>query len=145
MHNDNGKGPAKFGILQTTLKDYDPEGRVATDVSQLDEGKAKQIYKRIWQRAGCDKLPYPLNIIHFDTFTHRPTTAIQALNSSDGDPQLYLELRQTSLRSLRAYSKFANAWENRIHNLTKLLVNPANQAAEKKPASLQPLDQQRSG
>jgi lysozyme family protein len=144
VQNDNGKGPAKFGILQTTLKDLDPTGRIAKDVSELDEGKAKQVYKKIWYRAGCDKLSYPLNIIHFDTFMHRPNTAIQALGNSDGDPQLYLELRQASLRSLRGYKKFANAWEGRIRNLAKLLVNPAHQAAEKKPASLQPLEPERS-
>ena len=94
--NDNGKGPARFGILQTTLKDLDPTGRIARNVSELDEGKARQIYKKIWYRAGCDKLSYPLNIIHFDTFMHRPNTAIQALGNSDGDPELYLELRQTA-------------------------------------------------
>lgn len=143
--NDNGKGPAKFGILQTTLKDYDPEGRIAQDVSQLDESKAKQIYRRIWQRAGCDKLPYPLNIIHFDTFTHRPNTAIEALDNADGDPQLYLELRQTALRGLRGYKKFAAAWETRIRNLGKLLTETINQTSEKKPDRLQPLDRQGAG
>ena len=143
--NDNGKGPAKFGILQTTLKDYDPEGRVAQDVSQLDEAKAKQIYKRIWQRAGCDKLAYPLNIIHFDTFMHRPNMAIETLDNSDGDPQTYLDLRQTSLRGLRGYKKFAASWETRIRNLTKLLVGPTNQTSDKKPDRLQPLDRQGAG
>jgi len=144
VQNDNGKGPAKFGILQTTLKDLDPTGRIAKDVSELDEAKAKQLYKRIWYRAGCDKLSYPLNIIHFDTFMHRPNTAMQALGNSDGDPQLYLELRQTALKGLRGYKKFANAWEGRIRNLEKLLVNPTNQAAEKKPATVQSLEPERS-
>jgi lysozyme family protein len=145
VHNDNGKGPAKFGILQTTLKDYDPEGLIAKDVSQLDEAKAKRIYRQIWQRAGCDKLSYPLNIIHFDTFIHRPNTAIEALDGSDGDPQLYLEMRQTALRGLRGYKKFANAWEGRIRNLTKLLLNPANQAAGRKPQVRQPSGSERAG
>ncbi|HME42097.1 MAG TPA: glycosyl hydrolase 108 family protein [Syntrophorhabdales bacterium] len=144
VQNDNGKGPARFGILQTTLKDLDPMGRIAKNVSELDVGKAKQIYKKIWYRAGCDKLSYPLNIIHFDTFMHRPNTAIQALGNSDGDPQLYLELRQTSLRGLKGYKKFANAWEGRIRNLSKLLTNSTNQAAEKKPAAIQPLEPERS-
>jgi lysozyme family protein len=143
--NDNGKGPAKFGILQTTLKDYDPEGRIAQDVSQLDEAKAKQIYRKIWQRAGCDKLAYPLNIIHFDTFMHRPHTAIEALDNADGDPQLYLELRQTALRGLRSYKKFATSWETRIRNLTELLMGSTNQTSEKKPDPLQPLDRQSAG
>jgi lysozyme family protein len=144
VQNDNGKGPAKFGILQTTLKDLDPTGRIAKDVTELDEGKAKQIYKKIWYRAGCDKLSYPLNIIHFDTFMHRPHTAIQALGDADGDPQHYLELRQTALRGLRGYKKFGNAWETRIRNLTKLLVNPADQAAAKKPAPMQSSEPERS-
>ncbi len=143
--NDNGKGPAKFGILQTTLKDYDPEGRIAQDVSQLDESKAKQIYKRIWQRAGCDKLSYPLNIIHFDTFTHRPNTAIEALDNADGDPQLYLELRQTALRGLRGYKKFAASWETRIRNLGRLLGEAINPTPEKKPDRVQSLDRQSAG
>ncbi len=138
------KGPAKFGILQTTLKDLDPTGRIANNVTELDESKAKQIYKKIWYRAGCDKLAYPLNIIHFDTFMHRPNTAIQALGNSDGDPQLYLELRQTALRGLRGYKKFGSAWESRIRNLTKLLTNPADQAAAKKPAPIQPIEPERS-
>ncbi len=142
--NDNGKGPAKFGILQTTLRDYDPEGRIAQDVSQLDESKAKQIYKKIWQRAGCDKLAYPLNIIHFDTFTHRPNTAIEVLDNANGDPQLYLELRQTALRGLRGYKKFAAAWESRIRNLTKLIM-PQTSQVEKKPARPQSLEPDEAG
>ncbi len=144
VQNDNGKGPAKFGILQTTLKDLDPAGRIARDVKELDEGKAKQVYKKIWYRAGCDKLPYPLDIIHFDTFMHRPNTAIKALDNSDGDPKAYLELRQTSLRSLRGYKKFAAAWEGRIRNLTQLLASQTNQSAQKKPEVPQVLEPERS-
>ena len=144
VQNDNGKGPARFGILQTTLKELDPEARIANDVTELDEGKAKQIYKKIWYRAGCDKLDYPLNIIHFDTFMHRPSMAIETLDNSDGDPQTYLELRQTALRGLRGYKKFAASWEGRIRNLTKLLV-PAGQSAEKKSNRPQVLEQGEAG
>jgi len=47
-----GENPMKYGIMQTTLKDYDPKGKIAQNVAQLDEVKAKQIYKKIWERAG---------------------------------------------------------------------------------------------
>lgn len=144
VQNDNGKGPARYGILQTTLKELDPEARIANDVTELDDGKAKQIYRKIWYRAGCDKLDYPLNIIHFDTFMHRPNMAIETLDSSDGDPQTYLDLRQTALRGLRGYKKFATSWESRIRNLTKLLV-PAGQTAEKKSDRPQVLEQGEAG
>ena len=142
--NDNGKGPARYGILQSTLKELDPEARIADSVTELDDGKAKQIYRKIWYRAGCDKLDYPLNIIHFDTFMHRPNMAIATLDNSDGDPQTYLELRQTALRGLRGYKKFAASWEGRIRNLTKLLV-PGGQAAGKKADRPQVLEQGEAG
>ena len=76
---------------------------------------------------------------------HRPNTAIEALDNADGDPQLYLELRQTALRSLRGYKKFAVSWEARIRNLTQLLTGSINQTSEKKPDRLQPLDRQGAG
>jgi lysozyme family protein len=144
VQNDNGKGPARYGILQTTLKELDPEAKIANSVTELDDGKAKQIYKKIWYRAGCDKLDYPLNIIHFDTFMHRPSMAIETLDNSDGDPQAYLDLRQTALRGLRGYKRFATSWEGRIRNLTKLLV-PAGPAAEKKSDRPQVLERGEAG
>jgi lysozyme family protein len=120
--NDNGRGPSRYGILQTTLKDYDPKGTIATKVSELDEAKAKRIYHKIWDRAGCTELPFPLSVIHFDTYLHRPNTAVQALKTADGDPEAYLQARQTSLKNLRSYSKFGVNWENRISKLMQFVV-----------------------
>ena len=123
--NDNGKGASKFGILQSTLKEYDPEGKIAKNVSELDETKAKQIYGKIWERSGSDKLAYPLNVIHFDTYVHRPRTAQTALNSSSGDPIKYLESRQTALRGMKSYAKYGRGWEKRIGGLAKLAEETA--------------------
>lgn len=119
VRNDGGKGPSKYGILQTTLQEYDPQGIVAKNVTELDDAKAKQIYQKIWQRSGSDKLPYPLNIIHFDTYLHRPRTANESMNASGGDPMKYLEARQTSLRGLKSYKRFGLGWERRIGGLAR--------------------------
>lgn len=119
VRNDGGKGPSKYGILQTTLQEYDPKGLIAKNVTELDDARAKQIYQKIWQRSGSDKLPYPLNIIHFDTYLHRPRTATEAMTSSGGDPLKYLETRQASLRGLKSYKRFGLGWERRIGGLAR--------------------------
>lgn len=119
VRNDGGMGPSKYGILQTTLQEYDPQGLVAKNVTELDDAKAKQIYQKIWQRSGSDKLTYPLNIIHFDTYLHRPRTANESMNVSGGDPMKYLETRQASLRGLKSYKRFGLGWERRIGGLAR--------------------------
>jgi len=117
--NDGGKGPSKYGILQSTLQEYDPQGLIAQNITDLNDAKAKQIYEKIWRRSGSDKLPYPLNIIHFDTYLHRPKTAQEAMNASGGDPMKYLEARQTSLRGLKSYGRYGLGWERRIGGLSQ--------------------------
>jgi len=130
VKNDGGMGPSKYGILQTTLREYDPQGQIARNVTDLDDAKAKQIYQKIWQRSGSDKLPYPLNIIHFDTYLHRPKTALESMNASGGDPIKYLETRQTSLRGLRSYKKYGPGWERRIGGLARFADASATVGSE---------------
>lgn len=132
VRNDNGMGPSKYGILQSTLQEYDPKGEIAQSVEQLDDEKAKQMYAKIWQRSGSGNLPYPLNIIHFDTYLHRPRTAMEAMNASGGDPMKYLETRQTSLRGLKSYRTFGVGWERRIGNLAMLAGSPVGSEIRKR-------------
>lgn len=119
--NDNGAGASKFGILQKTLKSVDPKGKIARHVSQLDEKKAKEIYRKIWERTGCDKLPHPMNIVHFDSVVQSPKTANRSLESAAGDPKTYLETRLSNLKALKSYQKYGKNWEDRIDNLTRLI------------------------
>ncbi len=121
ISNDNGHGPSRFGILQTTLRQLDPRGRIARSVVQLDKKKAREVYRRIWKDSGCDKLPYPINILHFDTTVHRPKTALKALRASGGDPEAYLRARQASLRALKSYPRYARNWEERMKSLADLV------------------------
>lgn len=125
-----GKNPMKFGIMQSTLQDYDPHGKIATNVASLDENKAKLIYRKIWERAGCDKLPYPLSVIHFDTYVHRPSTAMQALRQSNGDPSVYIDTRKRLLSYLKNYNNHSQMWNNHIAKLLQFLN--LNQSPEDK-------------
>lgn len=119
--NDNGKGRSKFGILQKTLRQIDPKGKIARNVSQLDEKKARAVYRKIWERTGCDKLPRPLNMVHFDTVVHSPRTAQRALGSARGNPETYLETRLSTLKSLKSFHKYGKNWEDRIDRLARLI------------------------
>lgn len=119
--NDNGRGPSKYGILQSTLKGYDPHGNIATHVMELDENKAKTIYKLIWKEAGCENLQFPMNIVHFDSYLHNPRNAKQSLKISDGDPFIYIENRLNYLQGLKSYQYFGRGWENRLSGLSKFL------------------------
>jgi len=83
------KNPMKFGIMESTLKDYDPKGKIARHVSDLDENKARQIYQMIWDRAGCSKLSPGLAAQHFTAYVRRPRTANEALQKSGGDVEKY--------------------------------------------------------
>ena len=121
ISNDNGAGRSKFGILQKTLRQIDPKGRIAQDVSQLDERKARTLYRKIWERTGCDRLPSPMNVVHFDTVVHSPRTASRALEASDGNPQTYLETRLSALKSLKSYQKYGKNWASRIDDLSRLI------------------------
>lgn len=121
VSNDNGRGRSKFGILQKTLRQIDPKAKIARDVSQLDENKARAVYRKIWERTGCDKLPRPLNMVHFDTVVHSPRTAYRALESAGGNPKTYLETRLSTLKGLKSYHKYGRNWENRIDRLARLI------------------------
>ena len=121
VSNDNGAGRSRFGILQKTLRQIDPGGKIARDVSQLDERKAKVVYRKIWEQTGCDRLPSPLNVVHFDTMVHSPRTATRALETSDGNPQTYLETRLSALKGLKSYQKYGKNWASRIDDLSRLI------------------------
>ncbi len=84
------RNPMKFGIVQSTLKDYDPSGKIANHVSELDETKAKQLYGMIWERAGCSSLSPELAAQHFTAYVRRPRTANEALQKSGGDVGNYV-------------------------------------------------------
>lgn len=115
---DGDKEPSKMGILQSTAKQYGYTG----DIKHITGAQAEVIYKKIWDKSGAASLPYPLSVIHFDTFVNSPSAARRILKQCGGDIDAYLhlrELRYVKLASTRPqiYGKYLKGWMNRINDL----------------------------
>ena len=107
-------GETNFGISK---RSYPNE-----DIKNMTLDRAKEIYyQNYWLKAGCDDLPYPFNIVVFDTAVNMGRSrAIKFI-----DP--YNDWRDYLLKRLYTYSKFKQAklyfrgWANRTLDLYKLI------------------------
>ena len=78
-------------------------------------------YQNYWLKAKCDELPYPLNMIHFDTSVNMGRSRAKEFLGKCYGWKDYLLLR------LYTYSKFKQAkiyfrgWANRVLDLYKLI------------------------
>ena len=112
-------GETKYGISK---RSYPNE-----DIKNMTLARAKEIYyQNYWLKTGCDDLPYPFNIVVFDT----------AVNMGRGraikfiDP--YNDWRDYLLKRLYTYSKFKQAklyfrgWANRTLDLYKFINKEVN-------------------
>lgn len=89
------------------------------DIKNLTRERADQIYfEEYWLAAGCDKLPFPLNMIVFDTAVNfGVTNAKSYLDTSGGDPLLYIALRLRGYRKSGAWPQAHDAWIDRTIDL----------------------------
>ena len=73
--NDKG-GLTKYGICKKAYPNL--------DICNLTKKEAIAIYKRdYWAKARCEELPYPLDVIIFDTaVNHGPVKAVKILQES---------------------------------------------------------------
>jgi len=107
--NDPG-GETKYGISKRSYPEL--------DISKLTLKQAKEIYyQNYWLKTSCDELPFPFNIVVFDTAVNMGRRkAIELLNA-------YNDWRDYLLKRLYAYSKFKHAkiyfrgWANRVLDL----------------------------
>ncbi len=107
--NDPG-GETKYGISKRSYPEL--------DISKLTLKQVKEIYyQNYWLKTGCDKLPFPFNIVVFDTAVNMGRSrAIKFI-----DP--YSDWRDYLLKRLYTYSKFRQAklyfrgWANRVLDL----------------------------
>jgi len=111
--NDPG-GETNFGISKRSYPEL--------DISKLTLKQAKEIYyQNYWLKCGCDKLPYPFNIVIFDTAVNMGRR--RAMKFLDA----YNDWRDYLLKRLYTYSKFKQAklyfrgWANRTLDLYKLI------------------------
>ncbi|MBF0560364.1 MAG: hypothetical protein HQL08_16480, partial [Nitrospirae bacterium] len=70
-------------------------------------------------------LPYPLSLVHFDTYVNSPAAAVKLLKKSGGNTGAYLSMRAqryTRLAELRPerYAKYLKGWMNRVADLRNI-------------------------
>lgn len=111
--NDPG-GETKFGISKRSYPEL--------DISKLTLEQAKEIYyQNYWLKSGCNELPFPFNIVVFDTAVNMGRRrAMEFLNA-------YNDWRDYLLKRIVFYSKCKNAkiyirgWVNRVVDLYILI------------------------
>jgi len=107
-------GETKYGISKRSYPEL--------DISKLTLKQAKEIYyQNYWLKCGCDNLPYPFNIVVFDTAVNMGRR--RAMEFLD----VYNDWRDYLLKRLYTYSKFRQAklyfrgWANRVLDLYKFI------------------------
>ncbi|MCX5807197.1 MAG: hypothetical protein NT010_14245 [Proteobacteria bacterium] len=118
-----GKESSKFGIVESTAREYGYKGNIRS----LTMADAETIYRKIWDKSGAGSLPYPLSVVHFDTYVNSPSMARKILRQSGGNIDKYLGLRLDRYKRLaqlkpERYGKYLDGWTNRVKNL-KVLAN----------------------
>ena len=112
--NDPG-GETNFGISKRAHPDLDNKN--------LTVGVAKMIYKqKYWDTAHCQKLPWPLCLVHFDMAVNSGVDyADRFLKKSFFSWERYLLLRMSFYVELAKESKkkrvFFRGWINRLDEL----------------------------
>jgi lysozyme family protein len=105
-------GETKFGISKRAYPDL--------NIKELSEKQAELIYRLdYWDKAGCDKTSYPLNIVVFDTAVNMGISrAIKFRNQSEYDWKDYLLLRVGHyVRLGKRYPQYLRGWLNRVMDL----------------------------
>lgn len=67
---DDPGGATKCGVIQSTYDAYRRSKKLpAQDVRYITQEEIEDVFYELYWRAGhCDQLPYPLNVVMFDTF-----------------------------------------------------------------------------
>jgi hypothetical protein len=118
VSKDGGRESSKFGILQSTARQYGYTG----DIKNITQDEAKEIYRKLWDKSGADKLPYELSLVHFDSYINSPASAVKFLEQSGGNVDKYLKLREARYQRLaelrpERFSRYLKGWMNRIASL----------------------------
>ena len=94
------------------------------DIPSLTEAQALDIYRQhYWQAAGCDALPWPLCLVHFDaSVNHGVGMAREFLARAESNPVLYLALRLEFYAKLHSWTSFSVGWTRRIANLLRVVA-----------------------
>jgi len=91
------------------------------DIVNLTKEQAIAIYERdYWQRSGADKLPWPLNLVVFDSAVNAGVgKAQQWLQQSESSAYRYLALRLEFYTKIDGWRLYGAAWSRRVADLMK--------------------------
>jgi lysozyme family protein len=123
VKEDGERGASRYGILQSTARAFGYKG----NIKHITQGDVEAIYRKIWDRSGAASLPYPLCVVHFDTYVNSPAAAQKILQKSQGNIDNYLGMREKRYVRLAAakpavYAKYLKGWKNRIDSLRTVVA-----------------------
>jgi lysozyme family protein len=96
----------------------------AMDIKNLTRTQAQEIYFHdYWLRAGCDDLPWPMDIIVFDTAVNMGIPRAKTLfqDSIDWKEYLFMRIGAYTLIVQPRTLKFLKGWINRVLDLRKTI------------------------
>ncbi|MBT9168595.1 MAG: hypothetical protein DDT22_00247 [candidate division WS2 bacterium] len=110
-------GETKYGISKKAYPNLDIKNLTLEDVKKI-------YYRDYWQKAACDELAYPWDIIIFDTGVNCGVRTALRLKSSSTNIESYLLLRieyhkKITVRNPKLLT-FIIGWINRIMKLYRL-------------------------
>jgi lysozyme family protein len=123
VREDGERGASRYGILQSTARAFGYKGNIRNITREQVEG----IYRKLWEASGASSLPYPLSVVHFDTYVNSPAAAKRILQRSQGDIGDYLAMREQRYVRLasakpQVYGKYLKGWKNRINSLRTVVA-----------------------
>lgn len=123
VKEDGERGASRYGILQSTARAFGYRG----NIKNITRNDVEGIYRKIWERSGAASLPYPLCVVHFDTYVNSPAAAQKILEKSQGNIDSYLTMRERRYVKLagakpEVYAKYLKGWKNRINSLRSVVT-----------------------
>jgi lysozyme family protein len=108
---DDPGGETKFGISKRAYP--------SVDIAALTAEQAKEIYRRdYWERAGCDALKWPLNILVFDAAVNQGVSFAREMAHECGDLAFAMAYRLKKYSAIvagrPASLKYFRGWVNRV-------------------------------
>jgi lysozyme family protein len=132
-HAEDPGGETKYGISKRAHPDV--------DIKELTKAQAEEIYYRdYWLKAGCDKLPWPDCVVHFDAAVNMGVGRAQGFSdlAEDWTHYIFLRLQYYSdlVRRKPKLTAFIRGWLNRVTDLyetARVLEHPVSTEYGKKP------------
>lgn len=124
-------GETKWGISKRAHPDL--------DIKNLTPEKAAEVYaKDYWDRAGCDGMALPLNVVVFDSAVNCGVNRAVTWARTAKTAQEFLNLRKEYYIGLAAknpnFQKYLKGWLNRLNDLCKLVEVTSQQVPPKDTA-----------